>query len=208
MKLFVLGATGRTGGEFLRYALAEGHTVTALVRKAGALAMMHPRLTVVEGDATDGEAMTKASREHDAIVSALGDPNPLDPDEPIPRVADNLVAAAKANDIRRVIAMAGAGVLQATDELLRREMPGFPEHLQPITTRHIETWRALRESDLDWTLVCCPNLPNADLTREFRVEVDYLPSGGGSISTQDAAYFMLKALKATHTFGKRVGLAY
>jgi len=34
-------------------------------------------------------------------------------------VADNLVAAAKANDIRRVIAMAGAGVLQATDGALK-----------------------------------------------------------------------------------------
>lgn len=49
MRLFVIGATGRTGGRVVDVALARGHTVTAFVR---APHRVPPRdgLTVRQGD--------------------------------------------------------------------------------------------------------------------------------------------------------------
>ncbi|WP_082369200.1 NAD(P)H-binding protein [Arthrobacter sp. ERGS1:01] len=49
MKLFVLGATGTTGGLFVDDALAAGHEVVAYVRNPGKLAA-RDRLTVVAGN--------------------------------------------------------------------------------------------------------------------------------------------------------------
>jgi hypothetical protein len=46
--LFVLGASGRTGSLVVDYALAEGHTVTALVRDPSTV-LARPGLTRVTG---------------------------------------------------------------------------------------------------------------------------------------------------------------
>ena len=47
----VLGATGGTGLEVVKQALAAGHGVRALVRSPEKLAVKHDNLTVVKGDA-------------------------------------------------------------------------------------------------------------------------------------------------------------
>jgi putative NADH-flavin reductase len=53
MKLFVIGATGRTGQEIVQQALARGHHVTALVRSPESITVKSERLSVVKGNATD-----------------------------------------------------------------------------------------------------------------------------------------------------------
>ena len=53
MKLFVIGATGRTGQEIVQQALARGHQVTAFVRSPESIALKNERLSVLKGNATD-----------------------------------------------------------------------------------------------------------------------------------------------------------
>ncbi len=72
MKLFVIGATGRTGEEIVQQALARGHHVTAFVRSPEAVTLRHERLGVLEGNVTDEEQLSEAMQNHDAVVSALG----------------------------------------------------------------------------------------------------------------------------------------
>jgi putative NADH-flavin reductase len=49
MKLFVIGATGRTGLEIVYQALARGHHVTAFVRSPESITLRNERLTVLKG---------------------------------------------------------------------------------------------------------------------------------------------------------------
>ena len=53
MNLTILGAAGRTGRILVEQALAAGHTVRALVRTPSKLAITHPALEIIEGDATN-----------------------------------------------------------------------------------------------------------------------------------------------------------
>src|SRR4029434_8682680 len=48
MKLFVVGATGRTGQEIVQQALERGHHVTAFVRSLEAVNLKRERLTVLQ----------------------------------------------------------------------------------------------------------------------------------------------------------------
>jgi putative NADH-flavin reductase len=71
MRLFVLGATGRTGVELLDLAL-PWHEVTAFVRSPEKIARNDARLTVIKGDVHDTGQVATALAGHDAVVSALG----------------------------------------------------------------------------------------------------------------------------------------
>src|SRR5205085_1521234 len=72
MRLFVMGATGRTGQEILRLAIPRGHTVTAYVRSPQKIASDEMRIKVWTGSPTDEERLAEAMRDHDAVLSVLG----------------------------------------------------------------------------------------------------------------------------------------
>src|SRR5262245_35343617 len=75
MRLFLLGATGRTGEQVIDLALARGYEVTAYVRTPGKVRRVHERLRVVAGQVVDVPGLNRALAGHDAVVSALG-PSP------------------------------------------------------------------------------------------------------------------------------------
>jgi putative NADH-flavin reductase len=72
MKLCVIGATGRTGGEVIQQALARGHMVTAFVRLPEGIHLKNERLKIVKGEVTDEEELLRAMQNHDAVVCLLG----------------------------------------------------------------------------------------------------------------------------------------
>ncbi len=72
MKLFVIGATGRTGREAIQQALARGHHVTAFVRSPESITLRNERLTVLKGNAIDENQLSDAMQDHDAVLSTLG----------------------------------------------------------------------------------------------------------------------------------------
>jgi putative NADH-flavin reductase len=61
MKLFVIGATGRTGGEVVQQALAPGsHGYCIFVRSPEGIHLKNERLKIVKGEVTD---KTKSTRQ-------------------------------------------------------------------------------------------------------------------------------------------------
>ena len=50
MKLLVIGGTGKTGRELIKQGLAQGHVITAVVRKPKKIKYNHPNLIVLEGN--------------------------------------------------------------------------------------------------------------------------------------------------------------
>ena len=55
----LIGATGRTGSEFLKLALEEGYSVKALVRTPSKVSIRNSRLKLIHGDLEDVNALAK-----------------------------------------------------------------------------------------------------------------------------------------------------
>src|SRR4030095_7895512 len=146
MKLFVIGATGRTGQEIVQQALARGHTVTAFVRSPEKITLKHEQLAVVKGDAMDENQLFNAMQNHDAVLSALG---PREVFKPSSMLHDSAVAttrAMKRSGVKRL------GILSAA-----AHFPGIPNRIVSFILRnHMRDSLAMEEvvqaNGLDWTI--------------------------------------------------------
>ena len=197
MDVLVLGATGRVGKAFVAQAIAAGHSVSAIVRDAGA--GIPSQVKVITGDVLDPSIAPLVKREH-VIVGTLGGA------EALTKGYANIVRAATEAGARRIIALVGAGVLQADEKTLRNELPNYPERLRAIGASHAAVYEALRTSSLDWTLVCVPNIVDGPATGAAKSKASYLPDGKGAITTGDIAAFILEELRSPRFVRERVGL--
>jgi len=204
MNLLVFGASGRVGRRLCAYAHSDGHSVTAFVRDADRA----PQNTAaLEGDVTDTDAVGDAVAGHDAVCSAFGPDAGGDPSV-LSEGLGNIAAAMEATGVDRLVAVAAAGILQATPTRLRLETVEFPERLKPIAAAHRAAYDRLRDSSLSWTLVCPPRMPDGAPTNHYRTAVDYLPEGGQSVSTGDVAAFVSETVAGGTHARERVGIAY
>ena len=75
MELTVFGVTGGTGRHLMSEALEAGHEVRAFARSRAKVErawLDDDRVTVVEGDVLDPDAVERAIEGADAVLSALG----------------------------------------------------------------------------------------------------------------------------------------
>ena len=70
-RILLYGATGRTGGLLLTYALQQGYAVTALVRSPEKLTVQADHLTVIRGLPTNLEDVRRAMSGCDFVISTL-----------------------------------------------------------------------------------------------------------------------------------------
>ncbi|MEO8139305.1 MAG: SDR family oxidoreductase [Gemmatimonadota bacterium] len=208
MKIAVFGGTGRVGLRLIEYATAAGHEVRALVRDSAKLPANIPGLSALQGDVTDAAAVESAIAGADAVLSALGGAGLANPGTILSDGMRNIVAGMQRLGVRRVLAVAGSGVLDDPRGGLRGEAADFPPVYAAITREHRGTWDALKASQLDWTLVCCPDLVGGERTGRYRRETDRLPEGAASISVEDVADFMLSDMGRLEYVRRRVGLGY
>lgn len=198
-RIFLIGATGRAGGWILRTALARGHEVTALVRgSADRLEVSHPALTVTVGDLSSPVELAKLVAGHDAIVSALDSQN-------VAEGTATTIAAASASGVQRFIGIAGGGILQLDDQRLRRERPGYPLRFLQSSEGHLKAWHLLVVSSLDWTLVCTPDLVNAEASSQAKSLADFMPAGGNAVPLGDVAEFVVNEIENPQYSRRRVG---
>jgi uncharacterized protein YbjT (DUF2867 family) len=145
MIITVLGANGQTGLELVRQVIEAGHTVHAVVRRAGSLP---PRagLEVFVGDVTDPAVVAKASQAADAIVSALGSlKTPL-----MTPAVRAVIEASESTGVKRFVLMSAYVVLRD------RLRPGLKLASRLSMKMAIEDKTAsealLRSSNLNWTI--------------------------------------------------------
>jgi uncharacterized protein len=207
MRLAVFGGTGRVGGRFIEYALAEGHTVKALARDVSKLAP-RPGLEVVQGDVLDATTVASVIAGADAVVSGLGGAGVEDPGEAQSQGMRNIVAGMQQHGVRRVLGVAGGGILNSTEGGLRHDQPTFPAVFKKVSSRHKEAWHAMRDSNLDWTMIATGDIVPGERTGVYRTLEEFLPEGGRRISVEDVADFLLRALRDGLHIQKRVGAGY
>jgi len=151
MNLVVLGATGGTGRLVVEEALAAGHTVTALVRSPEKLTLRNPNLHVIAGQATDPSAISRALEGADALISTLGGSGSLITDS-----TQAIIDAAPKAGVSRVIVLSSFLVERHRFNPVTRLFTGLA--MGSMIKDKIAGEKALRDSDLDWTIVYASGL--------------------------------------------------
>jgi len=197
MKILVLGATGATGRLIVKQALADGHAVGALVRsKARATDLAGAEL--VEGDARDATALTRAVAGCDAVVSSLGTPmSPFREVTMLSTATRALVGVMAKQNIRRLVCITGMG---AGDS--RGHGGFFYDWLfQPLMLRKVYEDKdrqedVVRASALDWIIVRPTMLNDKPARGHIRALTDLSGVHGGTIARADVADFVVQQLTA------------
>jgi len=200
VKLFVIGATGRTGREIFKQALARGHHVTAFVRSPESITLKNERLTVLKGNAMDENQLFNAMQNHDAVLSALGPRKPFKPSSLLHDSALAITRAMNRSGVKRLLVLSAAA-----------HFPGIPNRIVSLILRnHMRDSRAMEQvvqaSGLDWTIARPPRLTEEDYAT-YRSREDAAPKMGFSLSRKAVAAFMLDAIEQQKHFRKIVGIA-
>ena len=200
MKLFVIGATGRTGREIVQQALERGHYVTAFVRSPESMTLKNDRLTVLKGDAMDENQLFEAMQNHDAVLSALGPRKVFKPSSLLHDSALATTRAMKRAGVKRLLVLSAAA-----------HFPGIPNRIVSFVLRsHMRDSRAMEEvvqvSGLDWTIARPPRLTEEDYT-SYRRREGAAPKMGFTLARKAVAAFMLDAIEQQKHFHKIVGIA-
>lgn len=207
MQLFLVGASGRLGGHVLAEALARGHAVTALVRDpARLMAPPHPALRLVQGDVRDAAVLAAGMAGCDAVVSALGTRRGQEAYEVLSEGMAAIASAMAVAHVRRIVAVASAGLLDSEAGGLRRDQPGYPEAFRRSSAAHLAAFETLRDSDLDWTVVGPPELVEGDRDQAIIVREGFLPEGPKRIAMPALARWILDELEHPAHRHQRVGL--
>jgi uncharacterized protein YbjT (DUF2867 family) len=200
VKLFVIGATGRTGQEVVQQALARDHHVTAFVRSPENIRLKNDRLTVLKGNAMDENELFRAMQNHDAVVSTLG---PREVFKPSSMLDDSAVATTRAmnrSGVKRHVVLSAAA-----------HFPGILNRIASFIMRnHMRDSLAMeaivQASGLDWTIGRPPRLTQEGYAT-YRSREDAAPRMGFSLSRKAVAAFMLDAIEQRKHFHKIVGIA-
>jgi putative NADH-flavin reductase len=209
MRIAVFGATGGTGQELLRQALAAGHQVVALARRPEAVAAQDERLRVVEGDVLRPEDVASAVAGADAVISALGIGMHRHATTVYSAGTGNVIDAMKTAGVRRLLCVSTSSLelpppRRITEFAVSRMLHAILA--APYSDMALME-RAVRTSGLDWTLVRAARLTNAAPTGRYRTMVDEKLPGCWSISRADLAGYLLDRVTDEQTHGRCVEIA-
>jgi len=208
MKLVVFGATGMMGKELVKQALFNGHSVKAYGRNVFTEDLpKDDKLELVQGALFDEGQVFNAIKGCDAVLSSLG--GAFDGTDKTRSLGmKNIVQQMQKAGVKRIIAIGGFGVLNATDEKLIMDKDDFPSELFVVSREHRKAWEFLKDSSLDWTFVCPPTIVPGEPTGVFVTNGDYPPAENkNKISSGDLALFMLKELGTNEYVKQRVGIS-
>jgi putative NADH-flavin reductase len=164
MKVILFGATGFSGKSILAEALKHGHEITILVRDASKIEIKHKKLTIIEGNVLDPLTVASALHQQEAVIQCLGVGGKGD-GKPTTFISDAtkvIVDEMQKQNIKRLIAMSnvGAGNSIAFQPWFFTKiiLPYFMKWLKVIIDDKNRMEPIIMNSNLDWTIVRCPNI--------------------------------------------------
>lgn len=206
MKILLLGATGRVGSQIVTYALHERHHITVLVRNPEKIQINNEHLTIIQGNVLNKEDIVHAMHGVDVVISALNTDGTTTLSESMPLI----IEAMENEGIKRIITIGTAGILQSrtTPNSLRYQSSESKRRSTRAAEEHHKVYDMLKQSTLEWTIVCPTYLPDGERLGKYRIERNFLPEGGVEISVQDTAEFTFRQIKTSDYIQSRVGIAY
>lgn len=168
----IVGATGSTGKELVRLALAANYKVTVVARDPTQMKSQN-NVSVITGDVTDLDSLVKAFGNADAVISCFGPSNHRKVGTLMSTGTKNIVDACEKNGIKRFIFM--SGFVQADYSELsmvaRLITPIFRMiYHQSYHDKNIAE-AAIQNSNLDWTIVRAPGLNHSQPTGQYRAGI-------------------------------------
>lgn len=171
-RIALFGGTGRTGALFLSRALDQGYAVKALMRSPEKCAVRHPSLKIVKGDVLNAEDVSATVQGAGCVVSLFGHVKGS-PEWLQNRGTQHIVAAMKAQKVRRIISLSGGGLPfpekdepKFADKAIRFIMKVVVPKILNDAIRHHEV---LVDSGLDWVIVRGPRLTDEPSKGVYRV---------------------------------------
>ncbi len=204
MRLFLIGASGKTGTQLVDLALARGHAVTAFVRSPARVGHQHPLLSVVGGDPRSTDELARALPGHDAVLSTLGvrPPQAFRPHTLVADCAASTVAAMTRAGVERYVLLSAAVLFP-----MRGLRFAFFRWLLKHIARDLGAAEEIaRATPLAWTIARPPRLIERSDER-YRSAIDALPVEGFTMSFRAVAAFMLDAVEQRAHLRETVGLA-
>ncbi|MDQ0198085.1 NAD(P)-dependent oxidoreductase [Neobacillus ginsengisoli] len=206
MNICLFGATGRVGSVILENLLAEHHSVKALVRNSSSLNPSESKLSILDGNILNESNIAATMFGTDAVISALNTDGTTTLSESMPLIIRNM----KMQGIKRIITIGTAGILQARSEphLYRFQSSESRRKTTRDAKEHLIAYLILKNSGLDWTIVCPTYLPVGERMGNYRFSKDFLPENPSSISIFDTGDFAYQQLFSDEFIESRVGLSY
>jgi putative NADH-flavin reductase len=202
MKVTIFGATGFSGQAILADSIKQGHEVTILVRDASKIPIKHQNLTIVEGNVLNPQTVASVLHHQEAVIQCLGVGGKGD-GKPTTFISDAtkiIVDEMQNKKIKRLIAMSnvGAGNSIAFQPWFFTKiiLPYFMKWLKVIIEDKNRMEPIIMNSNLDWTIVRCPNIVDKPAKGRCNATLD----GKGlklSITLSDLSKFMVDQLKQT-----------
>lgn len=208
MKLIIFGATGMIGKELVKQALFNQHQVVAFGRNVFTANFPEtPDLTLFHGALFDSGEVGKAMQGCDAVLSALG--GQIDGDDKTRSLGIKIILEQmKKKKLNRIVAVGGLGVLNTLEDKLILEQEDYPAEYEAVGREHLKALRYLEASELDWTMICPPQILPHEATGNFITEANYPPTPNNMhINAGDVALFMLKAIATNQYIQQKVGIS-
>jgi putative NADH-flavin reductase len=208
MRLFIIGATGKTGQELIKQALEQGHSITALVRNPKRLKIVHPNLSVIKGNVLDLNSFDQSINGHDAVLSALGHKRYIIKTTILSEGTKNIISAMQKQNVKRFICITSLGINDSRFKLgLYYTLFTIPFILFFYFLDKSKQEKIISKSGLDWTIVRPGLLTNGKKSLKYI----HGPNAGSYIiskviSRASVADFMIKQLKDSTYIHKTPGI--
>lgn len=200
----MFGATGATGARVVAQALDRGWEVRALARKPEALTISDPRLTVVEGDAREADAVAQVVRGADAVVSTIGLPKGADTSlsEATRTICDAMAAAG----VRRLVVMSVLGLRDSADKAGIFGRVIIPVFLRKPMADRVRLEEVVEASGLDYTIVRASRLVDGDASESYKAGPKLKAKGTSKTIRGDAAACLLAQAEAPGAHERAIGI--
>ena len=210
MRIVIFGANGATGRLLTGQALAAGHQVASVTRRPAGFPVTHERLSVVEADVHDSQAVGRAVEGADVVLSTLGVPFTRKPVSVYSDGIRNIAAAMSGHGVKRLVVVSSSAT-----EPHHHADGGFLMNrvLQPLIIATIgkTTYRDMRSmeelvrgSDLEWTIMRPSGLFDAPGVTRYQLHEDQAP--GIFTGRADLAASMLEQATQTRFVRKAVAV--
>lgn len=211
-KVLIMGASSGIGFEATRQALEHGHDAVAFSRNVSRLALSHPKLKLMPGNALKPQDVRQALDGVDAVIQALGirltAKSILFPVSLFSASTRVLITEMEHFGVRRLLAVTGLGTGESRAALPAPARPAFDLVLGRAYDDKGYQERLIANSELNWTIVRPGILTKGSHTGRYEVFVDPSDWRPGCISRADVADFLLRNMTNPLFSRKAAALVY
>jgi putative NADH-flavin reductase len=207
MKACIIGGSGRLGNLITDTLLEHNIKIHTVVRTLNKFKFKDKVNKISNGSALDYAVVKDAIDGCDVVFSVLGEKTFWKPFTTLSDAASLQLKVMSELGIRRWVGIGHYLVLDHEEGGLIGDH-GIPSIFENIFAEKKREYELLKNSSLDWTLMCPKYMPAGELTKNYVLVEDRLPENADSISVEDVADAMVEIALGNNFIKKRVGIGY